>query len=268
VRRGPIAIGREGVAGSVAPVHDRLARTPVRTAVERIDVRVAAAVWFTAWLGGQLVFTVVAAVAGGSGDDGMLPIGTLAIGIVATWCAYLAGLWWASEHAGSGDFRTDYALRFAPGDLVGVPIGVLTQLVVVPLVYVPLRALWPDTFTEDRLQETAKDLVDRASGATVVVLVVVIVVGAPVVEELVYRGLLQNAFATRISETLALVAAAAWFALIHFRPVEYPGLFVAGLVFGACLFATRRLGTAIVTHAAFNATGLLTVMTASGLEIR
>ena len=29
---------------------------------------------------------------------------------------------------------------------------------------------------------------------------------------------------------------------IHFRPVEYPGLFVFGLVVGACLLVTRRLG--------------------------
>jgi membrane protease YdiL (CAAX protease family) len=262
------AILRDWTAGSVEAVHDRLARTPVRRAVERIDVQVAAVVWCTTWIGGQLLFLLVAAIAGGTGDDGSLPIGTLALGIVATWCAYLAGLWWASEHAGSGDVRADYGLAFRSTDLIGIPIGILTQLVLVPLVYVPLRAIWPDTFTEDRLQETAKDLVDRADGFTVVVLVVVVVVGAPIVEELVYRGLLQNAFATRVSETVALLTAAAWFAIIHFRPVEYPGLFAAGLVFGACLVSTRRLGMSIVTHAAFNATGLLTVISASGVDLR
>ena len=57
-----------------------------------------------------------------------------------------------------------------------------------PLVYVPLRAWWPETFSDDRLEETARDLVDRADGAAVVVLVLVVVVGAPIVEELVYRG--------------------------------------------------------------------------------
>ena len=63
-----------------------------------------------------------------------------------------------------------------------------------PLVYVPLRAWWPDTFSDDRLEETARDLVDRADGAAVVVLVLVVVIGAPIVEELVYRGLLQGSF--------------------------------------------------------------------------
>ena len=126
--------------------------------------------------------------------------------------------------------------------------------------YLPLRAWWPETFSDDRLEETARDLVDRADGATVVVLVLVVVIGAPIVEELVYRGLLQGSFVTRISEVPALLAGAAWFAIIHFRPVEYPGLFVAGLVFGMCALTTGRLGMSIVTHAAFNATGLLTVM--------
>ena len=53
-------------------------------------------------------------------------------------------------------------------------------------------------------------------------------------------------------------------ALIHFSPVEYPGLFLAGLVFGGCVAATGRIGPAILTHAAFNATGLVMVLQSSG----
>jgi CAAX protease family protein len=223
-------------------------------------VRTAVAVWGVAWVGGQLIFQLVASTSGDTSDGTTLPISTLAIAIFATWCAYLAGLWWASDRAGSGNFVSDYGLEFRPIDLVGVPIGLLTQLVLLPLVYVPLRAWWPESFSDDRLEETARDLVDRADGATVVVLVLIVAVGAPIVEELVYRGLLQGSFVTRISELPALLAAASWFAIIHFRPVEYPGLFVAGLVFGMCAITTGRLGMSIVTHAAFNATGLLTVI--------
>ena len=56
-----------------------------------------------------------------------------------------------------------------------------------------------------------------------------------------------------------LFIAAAWFALIHFQPVEYPGLFAAGLVFGGCFLLTGRLGTSVVAHLAFNAAGLALV---------
>jgi membrane protease YdiL (CAAX protease family) len=218
--------------------------------------------WVASWLAGQLLFQLVAAVAGESGDVEMLPIPTLALAVVATWIAYLAGLWWASEHHGTGDPRVDYSLTADVSDLIGVPIGVLAQLVLVPLVYLPLRAVWPDTFSESALEETARDLIDRASGGSAVLLVAMVVVGAPVVEELVYRGLLQGSFARRISEPLALLAASAWFAVIHFRPVEYPGLFVAGLVFGACFMVTGRLATAVVAHVAFNAAGLATAWAA------
>jgi uncharacterized protein len=234
------------------------ASTTFRAQRGAVDLPVAAATWIVAWIAGQVLSAVVVAVAGGDADE-VLPIGTLAVAVSATWCAYLAGIWWASQRGGSGDLRRDYAIWGDPLDLVGVGVGVVTQLVLVPVVYLPLRAIWPDTFSDDRLEETARDLVERADGVAFLVLVFVVVVGAPLVEELVYRGLLQRSMAARLSDPLALVGASLWFAVIHFRPVEYPGLFVAGLVFGACLLVTGRLGTAIAAHVGFNATGILTV---------
>ena len=91
-----------------------------------------------------------------------MPIPTLFAAVAATWFAYLAALWYASRRAGTGHPVEDYRMRFRVVDLVGVPIGVLTQLVVVPLVYLPLSRIWPATFYEDELSENAERLVDRA----------------------------------------------------------------------------------------------------------
>ena len=231
-------------------------QTPLRHAGQPVDVPVAVVTWLGAFLLGQILSSAVVA-ASGVDDVDDVAIATLFAAVAATWIAYLAGMWVASRRSGSGDFVEDYAVRFRAVDLVGVPIGVLTQLVVIPLVYVPLRELWPDTFSDDRLSETAEKLVDRASGPTIVLLVLMVCVGAPIVEELVYRGLLQGSFAARFNHLAAWVAASAWFALVHLRPVEYPGLFVFGLVAGACLLVTRRLGMSMATHVAFNATGVL-----------
>jgi membrane protease YdiL (CAAX protease family) len=52
---------------------------------------------------------------------------------------------------------------------------------------------------------------------------------------------------------------AVWFAIVHFQPVETPGLFLVGLILGACALRTRRLGMNVFAHMAFNATGLLVV---------
>ena len=107
-----------------------------------------------------------------------------------------------------------------------------------------------------------RDLWEGASGAGVVLLVRIVVVGAPLVEELVYRGLLQGAVGHRVRlwrGWLAVILVGAVFALVHFVPVEYPGLFLVALVLGACTLRTGRLGMSIVAHAAFNATGLALV---------
>ena len=70
-----------------------------------------------------------------------------------------------------------------------------------------------------------------------------------------YRGLLQRSIAAASGRVPALLVTSIWFALVHPSPIEYPGLFVAGLVFGAGVPLTGRIGPSILTHAAFNATG-------------
>lgn len=186
----------------------------------------------------------------------------LAAVAAAGWAVSIAALAFASRRFGTGDFLADYAVRFRPIDVVGVPAGAIAQFVVVPLLYVPLRAWWPDTFSTDNVEERAQEMVDRADGALVVLLALVVVVGAPLVEELMYRGLLQRSLMARIGIIPGLLAGAVWFALVHPSPVEYPGLLIAGLVFGGFVAATGRLGGAIVAHAAFNAAGLAVALSA------
>ena len=160
---------------------------------------------------------------------------------------------------------TAFGLSFRTVDLLGIPLGVAVQVAVLPLVYWPLRAAWPDTFNDDKVQQRARDLWQHAHGAGLLLLILVVVIGAPVIEELVYRGLLQGAFERRaatasIASRLAAVGVVAvWFAVIHFQPVETPGLFVVGLAFGLATWFTRRLGMGVCAHMAFNATGLVMV---------
>jgi len=228
----------------------------MRDTGRRIDVPLAFLTWLVSWLLGQIVALIVFSI-GGYEDVDEVPIWVLFVSQVLVWAVFLAGMVLASRREGSGSFVRDYQVRAKAVDVLGVPIGVLTQLVLVPLIYIPLEQLWENVFTEERLTETAKDLVDRASGGSMVLLVLTVCVGAPIVEELVYRGLLQGSFAARFNHVPALLASSTLFMLVHFRPVEYPGLFAIGLVCGACALTTGRLGMAIACHAGFNATGLL-----------
>lgn len=228
--------------------------------VEPIDSGTAVATFLIAWVTAQFVSFAVLAAFGVAGEPvATISISVLAAGLTATWAVYVGSMGIASWRAGSGNFIDDYAVRFRAVDVVGLAIGVVSQLVLVNLVYVPLRALWPGTFSDDRVQETARDLVDRASGASILLLVVLVVIGAPVVEELFYRGLLQGSLAARYNHVVVVIGVAVIFAAIHFRPIEFPGLFAFGLVLGVCAVRTGRLGMAIWAHVGFNATGLVMV---------
>ena len=216
--------------------------------------------WSVAWVLGAVVVTplLVLAAGGSVGDD--LTIPQLALATVGVWALFGVGVVAASRRFGTGDVAADLGWSFRRVDLLGIPLGVATQLVFVPLLYWPLRQLWPDTFDPDRLEERAQELADKAGGFDTVLLVLIVVVGAPIVEELVYRGLVQRSLSVAAGASSGLLLTSILFALIHFSPVEYPGLLLAGLAFGGCVTLTGRLGPAIVTHAAFNAAGLVTVL--------
>lgn len=214
--------------------------------------------WLGAWLAGALVASAVAV---SSGADNMAEAGPvwLFASAVTQWVPMVVVVWALGRLHGKGDLVADYNLRIRYIDLVGIPIGVFTQLVVLRVLYWPLRRAWPDAFSTEELEQRARDMYEGAHGAGVVLLILVVVVGAPLVEELAYRGLIQGALTRRLGGVFGLGLAAAWFALIHFQPVEYPGLFAAGLVFGGCFLLTGRLGTSVVAHLAFNAAGLALV---------
>jgi membrane protease YdiL (CAAX protease family) len=236
---------------ALTPHHDPSPRAPV-------PLRDAALVWVGAWFAGQVVATAIAL---GSGHSTLSTAGPGWLFAVAAagWVPLVLAVWMVGKRHGTGSLRADFGFSFTAADLWGVPIGVFTQLVALRVLYLPMEAVWPDTFSQERIEQRARELYDAAHGAGVLLLVLVVVVGAPLVEELVYRGLLQGAAVRATRRWPAVVAVAAFFAVIHFQPVEIPGLFVIGLVLGAAALLTGRLGMSVVAHMAFNATGLLVV---------
>lgn len=225
-----------------------------------IDATTAVVAFLATWVVAQLVSSLVLAAIGNADSTADVSFGILSIALGGAWAAELIGMWVTSQRAGTGNPAADYGLSFRLVDLVGLGVGAIAQLVLIRLVYFPLEAIWPDTFTQDRLTENAQDLVDRAGGASTWLLVVVIVIGAPFVEEMFYRGLLQRPLAARFSDGPVIVAVAAVFAGLHFRPVEFPGLFVFGLILGWAALHFRRLGPSMMIHVGFNLTGLLLVL--------
>jgi CAAX protease family protein len=216
---------------------------------------------FAAWLiaaavalSGQLV--ILAATGYGARGSEDYPLWLDAVLLIPLWVCLLIATIVISRHWGTGSLRDDYGLRFRTFDLLGVPIGIASQAVLIPAIYWVLRVSSEDVSSQ------ARTLTDRAgSDAEVVLLVLMVVVGAPIIEELFFRGLLMRAIQARWNDSLALVASALFFALVHFQPLQIPGLFAFGLILGACAQRTGRLGMGILAHSAFNATAVVMLLT-------
>ncbi len=225
----------------------------------KFSVRTVLGIWTASYAIAIFLTTLVLAVTGNIGENIDEPNWLLGVSAILLWGPFLLALSFASRRKGSGNFVKDYSLRFRFIDLLGVPIGVLSQVFLVGLVTWPFHLLFPEKFDPKNVEKRARDLFDNAHGIWLVVLVIVVVVGAPIVEELVYRGLIHGHLRKSINEIVALFLTAVWFAGIHFQIVEFPGLFAFALVLGSCFYFTNRLGMSVVAHIAFNATGLILV---------
>lgn len=87
--------------------------------------------------------------------------------------------------------------------------------------------------------------------------VVAVVVVAPVVEELIFRGLMLNRLSRVMPGWLAVVLSAAVFGVCHGHPVWFAYTFVVGAFFGWIDLRAQSILPSILGHLAFNAIGQL-----------
>lgn len=195
-------------------------------------------------------------------DHNRIPMLVLLAVNLPLWAGFIGVPWLASRFRDL-DWRRDLAWGMRPVDAgAGLAVGVVTQLALVPLLYWPLR----NVIDEQDFEEPARNLIALADNPLdVAALVVMVVIGAPIAEEIVFRGLLFRGIldmerGSRFALVLAVVASSAIFAASHLQALQFPGLFVIGAVAALGLHRTGRLGTAIWIHVGFNATAVVAVL--------
>lgn len=174
-------------------------------------------------------------------------------GFAGLWVGLAGGTWAACEWKGTGSLRRDFGLALRASDVpIGVIAGIALQLVAVPLASWPAQRLWDADITQPA-RETLSLPGSRFA------LAAAIIVGAPLFEELFFRGLLLRGLARRLADMGAVLASGALFAATHFQVAQLPPLFVVGVAFAMLARHHHRLGPAIAAHAAFNATAFIMV---------
>ena len=217
--------------------------------------------FFWIWPAGIVASLVLGSVGFGiTGDQAGHPGGlTTALVVIGQFGGWLAGLVIVSRTKGRS-LRADFGfvLRFrnAWALLLG---GAL--LIVLGALIVPIRNL-----ANGRTQQVVHDL-DTAHGAKLVVLIVVAALIAPMIEELMFRGLLQRALRRRFAPAAAIAIAAAVFAFAH--PLLdpsigtlsiVPALYALGAISGVAAECTGDLSVSILLHIGFNLPTALTAV--------
>jgi uncharacterized protein len=219
--------------------------------------------WLVIYLVSIIWGVAVIAATGHVGDDfDDLPLGVVALAQLGLAAGFFLVPWLVTKVKGNG-IVVDLGLRARWEDLwKGGAAGIVTQVVLIPLLYWPLLEALDKSV--DDLEGPAQALTDRADGPLDVILLVLIVgVMAAVFEEIFYRGLVQRSLLKRgLHPAAAIGITSVVFGATHFELLQLPGLVVAGAVFGTLAYKADRLGPAIAAHLTFNMVTVIALLAA------
>jgi len=190
-----------------------------------------------------LFFSVVAYQIGTSlGDSPVATDAKILIAISLPWIGLAGWPWLVAALKGNGAV-IDFGLTFRAADVGwGILFGIIT--ITAALIVAAITTLFFGEFTA-----AAAEVADGLSLGSLLVFALLVGIGAPIVEELAFRGLLFGALAKRgMAPWLTIVITAAAFSLFHFEPIRIPLLFSTGLILGFARYYRGSTTTAIVAH--------------------
>ncbi|MHB8464935.1 MAG: CPBP family glutamic-type intramembrane protease [Acidimicrobiales bacterium] len=217
-----------------------------------------------AWAVGGFVLSYALASGGALGlrAAGAPVMVRLVVSEILLWTVLLAACVTASRRWGSGDWRADYGFRLRWRDLWSGVGAFWLMTAAAVLAAAPLLG-------HRSLQGTNTGAFSyfRHSSTDYVLVAVIAVVGAPIVEELFFRGFLLEALASRLRVGGAVVVQGVLFGLAHTNPAlgshnisVVAGIGAMGIVLGLAAAYYRRLGPGMVAHGLHNLVTLVVIL--------
>ena len=130
----------------------------------------------------------------------------------------------------------------------------LIVLVAIPLnlgIAGPLVELVPMT---DFFREMIREMVLEMAGDQGLLMFTALVIAAPILEELIFRGIMLDGLLRIYSPTKAVIVSSLLFGLVHLNPAQFVGGALVGGFMGWVYVHTRSVMATILIHAAFNLT--------------
>lgn len=161
--------------------------------------------------------------------------------------------------------RSDWRFEFKPIDLV-YGVGLWIAVFIAASAAGELVARLVGLADTDEASNT-QILTDNEGSLWVIGIILCVVVGAPLVEELLFRGLILRAFEKSFGSVVGIAVSTAIFAVLHVVAgatwdetlVLWASIGMVGLVLAIGTVKIGRLGPAIIAHMLFN--GVATAVT-------
>ncbi len=115
--------------------------------------------------------------------------------------------------------------------------------------------IFPDVDMQGQLRELF-EAIPKTIGNNILLFVAVAIL-APLLEEFLFRGLLQNSLMPHMSVWAAILLSAAIFAAVHMDAYAFPPIFLLGAGFGYLYYVTGSLRVCILMHVINNGTAVL-----------
>lgn len=195
-----------------------------------VDLFAVVGIFVLSSLVGLLVATVVMKVRGG---ESLTPDLTLLYYLIQM-LPPIAYVWW-SRHKVGRDCGLHFGIRrmTLPMLLWGVVLLLASSVVLEPLLLL---------FPKEEYQNVT-EMVGMGGWA-----ILSVVVCAPLLEEILFRGMIFESCRERFGKGWAVLISAGLFGLIHGVPVQVINAFVVGLIFGYLYLRTRSLLLVVLLH--------------------
>lgn len=211
-----------------------------------------------AWLAGVAASFLALPLADPNASTSEQPMRFLLAGLFLQNAGIVAALIVISKRKGRGSLDQDFGFvwpfdRLRPAAVfgwlaAGAGLSLAAQVILAPISWL--------ADLDEPAQEVSKAL-ERAGGAPKIIFALAVVLVAPPVEELLFRGALLRGLQRRWSTAVAVFVSALVFAAVHVigdlgSGYVVPGLLILGLVSGYQAAKHRDLARSILLHMGFN----------------
>ena len=212
---------------------------------------------FLAGIVGSIIVTI------GIASAGIEPLAPLPFSLIfgGQAAASFLVMWYMSRTRGTGSLAADVGLIVRGSDWWGIPAGMALQIVIAVVTAPLIFWMFPDGPPEQGIAEIAsqsRSVIDQLA------VFISVAVAAPLIEEMLFRGMLLSWLARRMRNWPAIVVSSAVFAGVHLLDPNaiavIPGLFLLGVVLAWVALRRGDLSLPIAIHSGINLLAAISIL--------